>query len=249
MLRRQRETCPWEIQPSGPGLAGCGIIRLSSDRVNLPAVASCLHIHPENPQARLVDQAVDMANRGGLLVCPTDTCYALMCRIDARSAQERLRLIRQLDVQHDLSLIFSSLSQLSDYAKLDDRSFRLVRRLLPGPYTLVLPATRDVPRRLSSPQKRSIGVRIPGDPICQALLARLGEPLMGSTLQLPGMEFPLVDPDDICERTGNRVDLVLLGRPGRRECSTILDFCVWPPKVLRRGAGALKPLEDTGILL
>ncbi len=234
---------------SGYRLPGWGIICHSSAWVHLPDVASCLHIHPDNPQDRLIDQAVDMANRGGLLVCPTDTCYALACRIDARAAQERLRLIRQLDVQHDLSLMFSSISQLSDYAKLDDRSFRLVRRLLPGPYTLVLPATRDVPRRLSCPQKRSIGVRIPGDPVCQALLARLGEPLMGSTLQLPGMELPLTDPDEICERTRQRVDLVLLGREGRQECSTVLDLCAWPPRVLRHGAGGLEPLEDTGVPL
>ena len=160
-------------------------------------MALCVELHPVDPQPRLLAQAAEVLRGGGLLVYPTDTCYALGCTVAARESQERLRRIRQLDLQHDLSLLFSSISQLTDYAKLDDRAYALLRRILPGPYTFILPATRDVPRRLADPKKRSIGVRIPASPLCERLIAELGEPLMSSTLQLPGATAPLTDPDEI----------------------------------------------------
>ncbi|WP_264318718.1 L-threonylcarbamoyladenylate synthase [Acidithiobacillus ferrooxidans] len=172
-----------------------------------------------------------------MLVYPTDTCYALGCTVAARESQERLRRIRQLDLQHDLSLLFSSISQLTDYAQLDDRAYALLRRILPGPYTFILPATRDVPRRLADPKKRSIGVRIPASPLCEGLIAELGEPLMSSTLQLPGATAPLTDPDEICKTMGNQVDMVLLSGPGGVRCSTVVDLLQWPPRLLREGAG------------
>ena len=200
-------------------------------------MALCVELHPVNPQPRLLAQAVEVLREGGLLVYPTDTCYALGCTVAARESQERLRRIRQLDLQHDLSLLFSSISQLTDYAKLDDRAYALLRRILPGPYTFILPATRDVPRRLADPKKRSIGVRIPASPLCEGLIAELGEPLMSSTLQLPGATAPLTDPDEICETMGNQVDMVLLSGVGGVRCSTVVDLLQWPPRLLREGAG------------
>ncbi|MBU2855741.1 threonylcarbamoyl-AMP synthase [Acidithiobacillus ferrooxidans] len=200
-------------------------------------MALCVELHPVNPQPRLLAQAAEVLRGGGLLVYPTDTCYALGCTVAARESQERLRRIRQLDLQHDLSLLFSSISQLTDYAQLDDRAYALLRRILPGPYTFILPATRDVPRRLADPKKRSIGVRIPASPLCEGLIAELGEPLMSSTLQLPGAPAPLTDPDEICKTMGNQVDMVLLSGPGGVRCSTVVDLLQWPPRLLREGAG------------
>ncbi|MBU2786439.1 MAG: L-threonylcarbamoyladenylate synthase [Acidithiobacillus ferriphilus] len=205
-------------------------------------MALCIELHPVNPQPRLLVQAVEVLRAGGLLVYPTDTCYALGCMIAARESQERLRRIRQLDLQHDLSLLFSSISQLADYAKLDDRAYALLRKTLPGPYTFILPATKDVPRRLADPRKRSIGVRIPKNPLCENLITDLGEPLMSSTLQLPGASAPLTDPDEICEALGNQVDMVLLSGVGGVLCSTVVDLLQWPPRVLREGSG------DPGLL-
>ncbi|WP_308388467.1 L-threonylcarbamoyladenylate synthase [Acidithiobacillus sp. AMEEHan] len=201
-------------------------------------MALILDVHPQNPQARLLQQAVARARAGGLLVYPTDTCYALGCCIGAKTAQERLRQIRQLDVHHDLSLLFSSISQLTEYAKLDDRSFAIVKRVLPGPFTFILPATHDVPRRLADPRRRSIGVRVPDAPVVQGLLAELGEPLMSSTLQLPGDPLPLHEVHEIADRIGNRVDVFLRAEDGGTECSTVIDLCEWPPRLLRRGLGA-----------
>jgi tRNA threonylcarbamoyl adenosine modification protein (Sua5/YciO/YrdC/YwlC family) len=200
-------------------------------------MALCVELHPVDPQPRLLAQAAEVLRGGGLLVYPTDTCYALGCTVAARESQERLRRIRQLDLQHDLSLLFSSISQLTDYAKLDDRAYALLRRILPGPYTFILPATRDVPRRLADPKKRSIGVRIPASPLCERLIAELGEPLMSSSLQLPGATAPLTDPDEICETMGNQVDMVLLSGVGGVRCSTVVDLLQWPPRLLREGAG------------
>ena len=200
-------------------------------------MALCVELHPVNPQPRLLAQAAEVLRGGGLLVYPSDTCYASGCTVAARESQERLRRIRQLDLQHDLSLLFSSISQLTDYAQLDDRAYALLRRILPGPYTFILPATRDVPRRLADPKKRSIGVRIPASPLCEGLIAELGEPLMSSTLQLPGAPAPLTDPDEICKTMGSQVDMVLLSGPGGVRCSTVVDLLQWPPRLLREGAG------------
>ena len=200
-------------------------------------MALCVELHPVNPQPRLLAQAAEVLRGGGLLVYPTDTCYALGCTVAARESQERLRRIRQLDLQHDLSLLFSSISKLTDYAQLDGRAYALLRRILPGPYTFILPATRDVPRRLADPKKRSIGVRIPASPLCEGLIAELGEPLMSSTLQLPGAPAPLTDPDEICKTMGSQVDMVLLSGPGGVRCSTVVDLLQWPPRLLREGAG------------
>ncbi len=200
-------------------------------------MAPCTQLHPVNPQSRLIAQAGDALRRGALLIYPTDSCYALGCCLRAKDAQDRLRHIRQLDIQHDLSLLFADLSQLSEYLKLDDRVYRLLRGLLPGPYTVILPATHDVPRRLADGKRRSIGARIPDSAICRALLTELGEPLMSSTLHLPGDDLPLHDPEVICARMEKRVDGILLGGEGSTICSTVLDCTVWPPQILREGLG------------
>ncbi|MCE5361292.1 MAG: threonylcarbamoyl-AMP synthase [Acidithiobacillus sp.] len=200
-------------------------------------MALILDLHPQNPQSRLLRQAAEAARQGSLLVYPTDTCYALGCVIAAKAAQDRLRQIRQLDVHHDLSLLFSGISQLTEYAKLDDRSFAVLKRVLPGPFTFLLPATHDVPRRLADPRRRTIGVRVPASAVVQGLLAELGEPLMSSTLLLPEAEHPLSDPLEIAEELGNRVDVLLSAGAGKTQCSTVVDLTVWPPQLLRRGLG------------
>lgn len=205
-------------------------------------MASCVEVHPVNPQLRLLEPALRVLRSGGLIVYPTDTCYALGCMIASREAQDRLRRIRQLDLQHDLSLLFSGIAQLAEYAKLDDRAFALVRKALPGPYTFILPATKDVPKRLADPKKRSIGVRIPAHPVCELLLREIGEPLMSSTLQLPKADFPMTDPDEICEALENQVDMLVLAGQGGKACSTVIDLLQWPPQLMRRGAGDPVPL-------
>lgn len=216
------------------------MIGADSERVFMGAkdnMSSCIRVHPVNPQLRLLEPALDVLRAGGLIVFPTDTCYALGCMVGAREAQERLRRIRQLDLQHDLSLLFSGIAQLAEYAKLDDRAFALLRKALPGPYTFILPATKDVPRRLADPKKRSIGVRIPAHPLCEMLLAELGEPLMSSTLQLPDRDLPLTDPEEICTLLGNQVDTVIVAEQGRAKCSTVIDMLQWPPQLRRKGVG------------
>ncbi len=200
-------------------------------------MSSCVRVHPENPQLRLLEPVISILRAGGLIVYPTDTCYALGCMVSARDAQERLRRIRQLDLQHDLSLLFPGIAELAEYAKLDDLAFGLLRKALPGPYTFILPATKDVPRRLADPKKRSIGVRIPASPVCEMLLAELGEPLMSSTLQMPGADIPLTDPEEICDILGNQVDMTVLAGQGQASCSTVIDLLQWPPRLLRKGAG------------
>lgn len=194
-------------------------------------------LHPQNPQPRLIQQAASAIRDGALVVYPTDSTYALGCAIHASAAQERLRVIRQLEVQHDLSLLFPDISRLSEYAKVDNAAFRLLKQATPGPFTFILQASRDVPRKLADPKKKTIGMRIPDNSICSALLQALGEPLMSSTLILPGDAHPLGDPEEIRERLDRRVDLILDGGAGGLEPSTIIDLTQWPPRVLRVGVG------------
>jgi len=206
-------------------------------------MSQVFHLHPQNPQRRLVGQAVSMLRAGALVVYPTDSCYALGCTMEDKAAQDRIRRIRGLDDAHYLSLVCRDLSELALYAKVDNRAFRLLRAHTPGPYTFVLPATRDVPRRLQDPKRRTVGLRVPGHPVAQALLEALGEPLLSATLKLPGDDRPLSDPDEVEARAGRLVDLVIESGGCGVEPTSVVDLTGELPQVVRRGAGDTSAFE------
>ncbi|TWI50995.1 tRNA threonylcarbamoyl adenosine modification protein (Sua5/YciO/YrdC/YwlC family) [Pseudomonas duriflava] len=202
-----------------------------------------IEIHPQNPQPRLIRQAVDIILGGGVVAYPTDSSYALGCRIGEKNAVERIRRIRQLDDKHNFTLICRDLSELGLYAKVDTSTFRLLKAHTPGPYTFILNATREVPRILLHPKRRTIGVRVPAHPITQALLDELGEPLMSVSLILPGQSEALSDPYDMREQLEHFVDLVIDGGPGGLKPSTVVSLTESEPDVMRVGAGDPTPFE------
>ena len=166
-------------------------------------------IHPENPQLRLIKQAAEIIRAGGIVVYPTDSCYALGCHIGDKAAMERIRRIRGIDDRHHLTLVCRDLSELASYARVDNQQFRLLKAATPGSYVFILEATRELPKRLQHPKRRTIGLRIPDHPVVNALLTELGEPILSSTLLLPDEELPLTDAHEIRERLEHLVDLVL----------------------------------------
>jgi tRNA threonylcarbamoyl adenosine modification protein (Sua5/YciO/YrdC/YwlC family) len=194
-------------------------------------------IHPDNPQLRLVRQAADVIRAGGIVAAPTDSAYALICRLDDKAAVERLRRIRGVDDKHHLTLLCRDLSEIAQYARVDNQQYRLLKSAMPGPYTVVLEASREVPRRLSHPSRKTIGLRVPENRILLALLDELGEPVIGTTLQLPGDEHMLSDPDEVQERLGKQVELVIDGGAGTLEPTTIIDLTGPEPVLMRRGRG------------
>jgi tRNA threonylcarbamoyl adenosine modification protein (Sua5/YciO/YrdC/YwlC family) len=200
-----------------------------------------IEIHPQNPQPRLIRQAVEIIQSGGVIAYPTDSSYALGCRIGEKSAVERIRRIRQLDDKHNFTLVCCDLSELGIYAKVDTSAFRLLKAYTPGPYTFILNATREVPRMLLHPKRRTIGVRVPQHPITLALLEALGEPLMSVSLILPGDEDALGDAWEIRERLEHFVDLVIEGGPGALQPSTVISLTNDEPEVIRVGAGDPTP--------
>jgi tRNA threonylcarbamoyl adenosine modification protein (Sua5/YciO/YrdC/YwlC family) len=173
-----------------------------------------LYIHPDNPQARLLSKVADIVRKGGLVAYPTDSAYALGCHLGDKEAVDRIRRIRELDKHHNFTLVCRDLSELGNYAKVDNQVFRLLKAHTPGPYTFILNATSEVPRRLMHPKRKTIGLRVPDNAITQGLLAELGEPLISVTLILPGDEYPLSDPDDIRDRLGARIDALVDGGCG-----------------------------------
>lgn len=199
-------------------------------------------IHSVNPQKRLIAQAVKMLRSGAVVVYPTDSSYALGCQIGDKEALDRIRQIRSLDARHNLTLICKDLSELSTYAKVGNSAFRLMKSLTPGPYTFLLMATRDVPRRLQHPKRKTIGIRVPDHPVTQALLDEMQEPLLTTSLILPGMQQPLNDPDEIEKRLGNRVDLILDCGACGLDHTTVIDLTEDFPKLVRAGIG------DTSII-
>ncbi len=201
------------------------------------------HIHPDNPQPRLIAHAVEIIRDGGVIVYPTDSGYALGCHLGDKQAVTRLRRIRNLDERHHLTLVCSDLSQIATYARLDNSNYRLIKAHTPGPYTFILEATREVPRRLMHPKRKTIGLRIPDNRIAQALLRELGEPLMSTTLILPGEELPLTDPYEIRQILEHDVDLVIDGGFCGFEPTTVVDLTGDLPKILRKGAGDPTPFE------
>lgn len=194
-------------------------------------------VHPVNPQQRLIAQAVQIVREGGLIVYPTDSCYAIGCHIGDKAAMDRIHRIRQTDQRHNFTLVCRDLSEIAAYAKVDNPVYRLLKAHTPGPYTFILQATREVPRRLQNPRRRTIGIRIPDHPVPQALLAVLGEPLMSSTLILPGDDLPMVDPEEIRDRLQHEVDLVIDGGSCGVEPTTVVDLTGPQPELLRRGRG------------
>lgn len=199
-------------------------------------------LHPANPQLRLIRQTVQILRDGGLIAYPTDSCYALGCHIGDKDALERIRRLRNADKDHHFTLVCRDLSEISHYARVDTWQFRLLKSATPGPFTFLLPATRETPRRLQHPRRRTIGIRIPDHPVPQLLLAELGEPLMSSTLLLPGDELPLTDGNEIRARLEHQLDAVLDGGHCGIAPTTVVDLAVDPPRILRQGAGVLPGL-------
>ena len=202
-----------------------------------------LTIHPDNPQHRLIVQATDELSRGGVIAYPTDSSYALGCALGEKSAVERIRQLRRTDVKHEFTLVCRDLSEIATYARVDNSAYRLLKSLTPGPFTFVLPATSEAPRRLQDPKRKSIGIRVPDNRIAQALLEELGQPIMSSTLQLPEDDLPLTDPDEIEARVGNRVDLIIDGGAGGIEPTTVLDLTQGHVDVIRRGKGRIEGFD------
>ena len=196
-------------------------------------------IHPDNPQNRLIVQAVDIMRRGGVIAYPTDSAYALGCHIGDKHALQRLRQIRRLDDDHHFSLLCRDLSDLGIYAKVSNAAYRLLKAATPGPYTFILQASREVPRRLVNPKRKTIGLRVPENEICSALLAELGEPIMSSTLIMPGDEYPLSDPYEMRELLEHQVDLAIDGGYCGLESTTVIDLEQDVPVVVREGCGDL----------
>ncbi len=194
-------------------------------------------IHPVTPQKRLIHGAVEIIDQGGLIVYPTDSCYALGCHIGDKQATQRIRKIRNVDDKHHFTLVCRDLSELSNYALVDNSAYRLMKTCTPGPYTFLLKATHEVPRRLQTPKRKTIGLRVPDHPIALALCEELGQPLMSSTLILPEQEEPLSDPQEMREVLGNQVDLIIDGGYCGIEATTVIDLVEKSPTILRQGKG------------
>ena len=194
-------------------------------------------IHPDNPQHRYIKMAADVINSGGIVALPTDSCYALVCRLDDKSAADRLRRIRGVDERHHLTLLCRDLSEVASYAKVDNRQYRLLKAATPGSFTFILPATKEVPRRLSHPSRKTIGLRVPDNRIALALMEEIEQPLLSATLILPGDENPLTDPDEICHRLKSQVDLVIDGGACSLVPTTVIDMSGEELVLVRKGRG------------
>jgi len=202
-----------------------------------------LEVHPENPQKRFITQSVEIIHKGGVIVYPTDSSYALGCHIGDKSAVARLRTIRQIDEKHNLTLVCRDLSEIATYAKISNTDYRLLKSLTPGPYTFILPATSEVPRRLMHPKRRHIGIRIMDHPVVNALLDELGQPLMSCTLVMPDEELPVTDAEDIRSRLEKQVDLIIDGGHCGIEPTTVIRLTDGVADVRRQGKGRGHGLE------
>lgn len=200
-------------------------------------MALLFDVHPDNPQIRLLKQAAQLLHKGGLAAIPTDSSYALVCHLDDKNAAEQLRRVRGVDEKHHLTLLCRDLSELANYAMVDNRQYRLLKSCTPGAYTFILPATKEVPRRLSHPNRRTIGLRVPDCVVTQALLAEFGQPLLATTFIPPGEEEPLNDPDEIQERFGHQLEAVVSMGACPREPTTVVDLTDGEPELVRRGRG------------
>ena len=205
-------------------------------------MAKLIEVHPDNPQPRLVAEIVETIKGGGLIAYPTDSSYAFGCHIGDKRAMDRIRRIRRTDKHHNFTLVCSDLSEIGTYARLDNWAYRMLKSMTPGPYTFILPATREVPKRLQHPKRRTIGLRVPDHPLVRAVLQELGEPIMSSTLLLPGDDLPLTDPHDIEERIGHEIDLIIDAGPTGIEPTSVIDLSEDRVEVLRVGRGDVSAL-------
>lgn len=208
-------------------------------------MAQYFQVHPDNPQRRLLAQAVAMLRDGAVVAYPTDSAYALGCHLEDKQALERLRRIRRVDERHNMTLVCRDLAEIATYARVDNPTYRLLKAHTPGPYTFILNATREVPRRMLHPKRRTLGLRIPDHAITRALLDELGEPLMSTTLILPGEDMPETDPWEIRQRLEHEVDLVIDGGHCGFDPTTVVDLTGDAPRILRRGKGDPAPFETT----
>lgn len=207
-------------------------------------MAQFFEIHPQNPQRRLIKQAVDIINNGGVIVYPTDSSYALACHIGDKQALDTVRRIRQLDDKHNFTLVCKDLTQVSNFAKIGNEAFRLIKTLTPGAFTFILDATKEVPRRLQHPKKKTIGIRIPDHTVTQLLVDELGEPLLSSTLMLPGEEEAMSDPFEIRRRLEHELDLVIDAGEILYQPTTVIEFTQNVPVLVRQGKGLAPMLEN-----
>ena len=206
-------------------------------------MAKYFDVHPDNPQPRALRQIVDLLREDGLIVYPTDSCFALGCRLGNKEGIERIREIRHLDASHHFTLVCRDFAQLGQFVQIGNTAFRAIKAATPGGYTFILPATKEVPRRLMHPKKRTVGVRIPDHPVALALLAELGEPMVSSTLLMPGEEEPMTDGWEIKERLDHQVDAVIDSGEAGSEPTTVVDFSDGYPQILRKGSGDPSPFE------
>jgi tRNA threonylcarbamoyl adenosine modification protein (Sua5/YciO/YrdC/YwlC family) len=202
-------------------------------------MAQYFEVHPQHPQTRLLKQAADILHKGGIVALPTDSSYALVCHLDDKDAVAALRRIRAVDERHHLTLLCRDLSELANYARVDNRQFRLLKLGTPGPYTYILEATKEVPRRVSHPSRRTVGLRVPEHTVAQALLEILGQPLLGTTLIMPGEELALNDANDIRERLQKQVQAVIDSGACPLEPTTVIDLSSGEAVVVRQGRGDL----------
>ena len=194
-------------------------------------------VHPDNPQPRLLKQAAQILHAGGIAAVPTDSSYAFVCHLDDKAAAEKLRRIRDVDERHHLTLLCRDLSELASYARVDNRQYRMLKHATPGPFTFLLEATKEVPRRLSHPSRKTIGLRVPESSVVQALLDELGQPLIGTTLILAGAELPLTDPEEIRDLLEKQLELVIDSGACGLEPTTVIDLTADAPMLMRQGRG------------
>ncbi|MDO6562778.1 L-threonylcarbamoyladenylate synthase [Amphritea sp. 1_MG-2023] len=206
-------------------------------------MSQLFQIHPDNPQQRLISQAVDIINQGGVIVYPTDSAYALGCRLGDKRAVDKIKRIRKLDDKHNFTLVCRDLSEIGTYAKVDNSIYRLLKNMTPGAYTFILNATTEVPRRLLHPKRRTIGLRIPQNNIALQLMETMGEPIMSTSLIMPGEELPLIDPYEIRDLLQHEVELVIDGGYCGMEATSVINLVDDIPVIIRRGAGDVSGLE------
>lgn len=203
-------------------------------------------LHPEHPPPRLIRQAAEIVRGGGLVALPTDAAYALAGHTGDTTVVERIRRIREVDEQHHFTLMCRDLSEIATYARVDNAQYRLLKAVTPGPYTFILEGTKELPRRLLHPKRKTIGLRVPDHPLVQALLHELNEPLLTSTLLLPGEEEPLTDPQEIRQRLEKRIELVIESGPCGKLVTTVVNLAGGVPELIRAGCGPLAPLGLAG---
>ena len=206
-------------------------------------MAKIIEVHPTHPQSRRVAEIVQIIREGGLIAYPTDSSYAFGCHIGDKRAMDRIHRIRRTDKRHNFTLVCSDLSEISTYARVDNWAYRMIKAMTPGPYTFILPATREVPKRLQNPKRRTIGLRVPDHPLVRAMLDELGEPIMSSTLSLPGDDLPLTDPDEIERRIGHEIDVIVDAGPTGIEPTSVIDLSGGTAEILRVGRGDVSTLS------